>query len=57
MQIYQEDEVCKVDNNNIKIISTVSSKNFMNYLERPIFQNHCIKSYKIRRNGLFFNVW
>ena len=26
MQIYQETEVCKVDNNNIKVMSTVSSR-------------------------------
>ena len=53
MEIYQEAEVCKVDSNNMKLIRAVSSKNFMDYLERHIFQNHCIKSYKILRNGLF----
>ena len=57
MQIYQEAEVCKVDNNNIEAISTVSSKNFLDFLRKAYFQNHCIKSYRIQRNGLFFDVW
>ena len=37
MQIYQEDEVCKVDKNNIEAISTVSSKNFLDYLRKAYF--------------------
>ena len=37
IQIYQEAEVCKVDNNNIKVISTVSSKNFIDYLRKAYF--------------------
>ena len=37
MQIYPEAEVCKVDNNGVKVISTVSSKNFLDYLRKAYF--------------------
>ena len=37
MQIYQEAEVSKVDNNNIEAMSTVSRKNFLDFLRKAYF--------------------
>ena len=56
MQGIQEAQVCKIDNNIKRIISIVPNKKVRDYL-RSIRQDNCIKSYKIQRNGLFFNFW